>query len=393
LSFVTVAAFSYLLNWLFGQEQVRVLESAPVSAPNTGTSGAVKVPSNQPSAAAAGNEKAKGTVDAASPSKGTDKSSVKLSFVGDIIFASKVEDLLKQNGWDYPYRFVQDYLNKADITIANLETPVSIRGAPQSKEYVYRSLPQALPAFKAAGFDLVNTANNHILDYGQEALLDTMDELDKAGIKRTGTGRNIEEAYSPVIMEKNGIKVAFLGFSKVVPSVSWFAGNQKPGLAGTYTTKLAFEAIAKAREQADLVVVLAHWGVERLDRPAKDQTDLAHKYIEQGADLVVASHPHVLQGFEQYQGKWIAYSLGNFIFTTNNDPNTWESMILNASCTKERSCELQMTPIITKWAQPVRMTEEEGAKLMDKMSRISVNAKLDEDGKVSSGPAAPNKQP
>ncbi|MDF2962907.1 MAG: poly-gamma-glutamate biosynthesis capsule formation protein [Paenibacillus sp.] len=321
----------------------------------------------------------------------TPKSSVKLTFVGDVIFASKVEDLLKKNGWDYPYHYVKDYLDKADITVANLETPISTRGTPQSKEYVYRSSPEALPAFKAAGFDLVNTSNNHILDYGQDALLDTMDFLDKSGIKRVGTGRNSEEAYRHVIMEHNGIKVAFLGFSRVVPSTGWFAGKQKPGLAETYSTKLPLEAITKAREEADLVVVIAHWGVERKDRPVKEQTDLAHQYIDQGADLVVASHPHVLQGFEQYKGKWIAYSLGNFIFTTNNEPATWESMILNATCTKERACELQMIPMLTKGAQPIRMTDEDGAKLFDKMSRLSVNARLDKDGKISEGPpvAAP----
>ncbi|WP_312886672.1 CapA family protein [Paenibacillus foliorum] len=326
-----------------------------------------------------------------SSSSSAAKSNVKLSFVGDVIFASKVEDLLKKYGWDYPYQYVQAYLDKADITVANLETPISTRGTPQSKEYVYRSSPEALPAFKAAGFDLVNTSNNHIMDYGQDALLDTLDELDKAGIKRVGTGRNSEEAYKHVIIEQNGIKVAFLGFSRVVPEVSWYAGKQKPGLAETYTTKLPLEAIAKAREEADLVVVIAHWGVERKDRPVKEQTDLAHKYIDQGADLVIASHPHVLQGFEQYKGKWIAYSLGNFIFTTNTEPATWESMILNATCTKERSCDLQMIPMLSKGAQPIRMTEEDGLKLFDKMSRISINAHLDKEGNISE--AAPAKEP
>jgi poly-gamma-glutamate capsule biosynthesis protein CapA/YwtB (metallophosphatase superfamily) len=376
---------------LSGEDQANAVQPPLVSASNTGTGNAVKGPSDESAAAAAGNDKVKGTVDAAS--NGGAKPTVKLSFVGDVIFASNVEDLLKKNGWDYPYRYVQEYLSKADITVANLETPISTRGTAQSKQYVYRSLPEALPSFKAAGFDLVNTANNHILDYGQDALLDTLDELDKAGIKRTGTGRNMEEAYLPVIMQQNGVKVAFLGFSDVVPAVSWFAGKQKPGLAESKSVKLALEAITKAREQADLVVVLAHWGLERTDRPIAAQTDLAHKYIDQGADLVVASHPHVLQGFEQYQGKWIAYSLGNFIFTTNDEPNTWESMILNASCTKDRACELQMMPIITKWAQPVRMPDEDGAKLLDKMTRISYNAKLETDGSVIVGPPAPARAP
>ncbi|PZE21168.1 CapA family protein [Paenibacillus xerothermodurans] len=329
--------------------------------------------------------------DQAVPTAGgiTGGQSVRLSFVGDVIFAGNVEELLKRNGWDYPYRYVHDYIHKADISVANLETPISKRGTPQSKEYVYRSSPDALRSFKAAGFDVVTTANNHILDYGQEALLDTLDELDKAGIKRVGTGRNSDEAYRPAIVEHNGIKVAFVGFSRVAPAVSWYAGKQTPGVAETYSTKLALEAVSQARQQADLVVVLAHWGVERTDRPVKEQTDLAHKYINQGADLVIGSHPHVLQGFEQYKGKWIAYSMGNFIFTTNNEPSTWETMILDAVCTRERVCELQMMPVLTKGAQPVRMTEEDGAKLLDRMSRISINAKLEPDGRVRALANAP----
>ncbi|TDF95979.1 CapA family protein [Paenibacillus piri] len=359
------------------------------AAPGQPGSGAKDQPGSTGGSAPEANAGTAVGTDSGKPVVSPPAADVKLSFVGDVMFASKVEDLLKKNGWDYPYHYVKDYLTKADITVANLETPISTRGTPQFKEYIYRSSPDALPAFKEAGFDIVNASNNHILDYGQDALLDTMDELDKIGIKRVGIGRNSQEAYGHEIIEHNGIKVAFLGFSRVVPETGWFAGNNKPGLAETYSTKLPLEAIAKAREEADLVVVFAHWGVERKDRPVKEQTELAHKYIDQGADLVIASHPHVLQGFEQYKGKWIAYSLGNFIFTTNTEPATWESMILNATCTKERSCDLQMIPILTKGAQPVRMTEEDGAKLFDKMSRISVNAKLDLDGKVTWSDKAP----
>jgi hypothetical protein len=111
---------------------------------------------------------------------------VKLSFVGDVIFSSRVEDQLKKSGYDYPYTFVKEYLQNADYTIANLETPVTERGDVQKKEYVYRSSPLALPAFKEAGIDLVNLANNHVMDYGAQGLLDTFDALKKADIKYIG---------------------------------------------------------------------------------------------------------------------------------------------------------------------------------------------------------------
>lgn len=399
LTVLTLASFSYLMNWLSSKEAPELAGPSVESVPKGSGASSTAPPSSAGGSTASGGDGKSVTIldggnkGSAAATDGADSKSVKLTFVGDVMFASKVEDILKKNGWDYPYRYVKDYLSKGDITVANLETPLTERGSAQSKDYVYRSSPQALPALQAAGVDLVNTANNHILDYGEEGLLDTLDELDKAGMKRVGTGRNIDEAYQSVIMERNGLKIAFLGFSRVAENSDWYAGKNKPGVAETYSTKLPLEAIAKARQEADLVVVIAHWGVERKDRPVKEQTDLAHKYIDQGADLVVASHPHVVQGFELYKGKWIAYSLGNFIFTTNEEPATWESMVLDAVCTKERTCELQMVPILTKWAQPVRMTEEDGAKLFDKMSKISVNAKVDKEGKITEGPAAPQPTP
>ncbi|MCP3772094.1 CapA family protein [Paenibacillus sp. MZ04-78.2] len=382
LSLITVGAFAYLIQKLDppregdkegGLDLPPKLE-AMSKPPATTIPGGVtpeKPPAAESGAATAPPEQSPG---------------VKLTFVGDVMFGSKVDDLLQKNGYDYPYKHVKPYLEKADITVANLETPITTRGAAQEKEYVYRSSPQSLPELKRVGVDLVNLANNHSMDYGVEGLLDTLDYLDAHDIKRVGAGRNSDEAYSYVIMEQKGMKIAFLGFSRVIPDPSWYAGKSKPGMAETYSTKLAFEAIGKARAVADLVVVIAHWGEERKAYPVKSQTDLARQYIDQGADLIVASHPHVVQGFEQYKGKWIAYSMGNFIFTTNDNPNTWESMILEASCTKERSCDLSMVPILTKWAQPIPMVDEARDKLLEKLTNLSVNAQIDKEGRITLGP-------
>ncbi|MEC0230230.1 CapA family protein [Paenibacillus alba] len=308
---------------------------------------------------------------------------VRLSFVGDVIMASKVEDILTQKGYDYPYTNVKDYLSKPDFTIANLETPITTRGTVQNKEYVYRSSPLALPPLKAAGVDIVNLANNHVMDYGPEGLQDTLNALDQEGIEHVGAGKNTDEAYKPVIVEKNGIKIAVFGFSRVVPEASWKAGPNHLGVAETYNYKPPVEAIQKAKASADLVVVVTHWGVERSDHPDKNQTDLAHRYIDAGADLIVGGHPHVMQGFEQYKGKWIAYSLGNFIFTTNDNPKTWETVILEAACTKDKSCDLHLVPILTKSALPTPMNQEDGIKLFQRLSQISIGARVNDNGQVS----------
>lgn len=377
LTVLTIGAFVYLMQWLdrpHGNPGGEAAAEAKTPAPSAGVQ-PPQVESDKPPAVK--------EYEQANIVPGSDKAArVNLSFVGDVMFANKVDDLLKQHGYDYPFKYIRSYLEKADIAVANLETPVTTRGTPEEKTYAYRSSPLALPELKKAGVDLVNLANNHSMDYGVEGLLDTLDHLDATGISRVGAGKNSEEAYRHVMMEHSGMKIAFLGFSRVIPSASWYAGFSKPGLAEAYSTKLSLQAIAKARAEADLVVVLAHWGEERNNRPIKVQTDLARQYIDQGADLVIASHPHVLQGFEQYKGKWIAYSLGNFIFTTNENSATWESMILEASCSKERSCELQIVPVLTKWAQPIRMIQEDGRKLFNKLTHISVNARVDSQGRV-----------
>ncbi|MGG1600439.1 CapA family protein [Paenibacillus naphthalenovorans] len=380
LTVLTIGAFAYLMQELDRPHGMVEGEAASGAKTPPAPSAGVQPRQDDADKPPAVNENEQANI-APDNDKAADR--VNMSFVGDVMFAGKVEALLKQHGYDYPFKYVRSYLEKADIAVANLETPITTRGTPEDKTYAYRSSPLALSELRKAGVDLVNLANNHSMDYGVEGLLDTLDYLDAEGIRRVGAGRDSEEAYRHVIMEHNGMNIAFLGFSRVIHSASWYAGKNKPGLAETYTTKLPLQAIAKAREEADLVVVIAHWGEERNHRPIKVQTDLARQYIDQGADLVIASHPHVLQGFEQYKGKWIAYSLGNFIFTTNENSATWESMILEASCSKEGSCDLQLVPILTKWAQPIRMVKEEGRKLFDKLTAISVNAQVDEEGRVT----------
>ncbi|QGR00211.1 CapA family protein [Paenibacillus psychroresistens] len=315
-----------------------------------------------------------------------DPNLIHMAFVGDILLASGVETLMKQNGFDYPYKDVKELLLKPDLTIGNLETPVTDRGELQLKEYNYRSSPLALPALKEAGLDLVNLANNHIMDYGSEGMLDTMDHLDNVGIKRVGAGHDAKEAFESVIIEKNGMKIAFLGFSRVVPEASWKAGVKHPGVADTYDYRAPVLAIEKARAEADLVVVITHWGVERTDTPVAYQTELAHLFIDAGADLVVGGHPHVLQGVEAYKGKWIAYSLGNFIFTTNSVKETLETFVLNATCSKERQCTLNVVPIKTVYAKPAIMDVETGQALFERISAVSYHAEIQPDGQIIEKP-------
>lgn len=316
---------------------------------------------------------------------GTDEQDrVVISFAGDTLFSGKVETKLKQEGYDYPFRYVKDLFQQDDLTVLNLETPVTEGGtAAEDKTYVFKSSPQALPEMLQAGVDAVNLANNHILDQGVEGLLDTLGHLDEAGLLRVGAGKNSKEAYAPVYVERGGIRIALCGFTRVIPKSEWAAGKG-PGVAATYDSRQAIKAVEAAREQADLVFVVAHWGKERTTELEKHQTELARAYIDAGADLVIGGHPHVLQGLESYKGKWIAYSTGNFIFTKSKDPKTWETAVFQAACSRDGDCNLKLTPYRTELGQPVPMNDEERTKLWSELEAISPGVGISESGEVRS---------
>lgn len=313
---------------------------------------------------------------------------VTMSFVGDVIFAGRVKTRLETDGYDYPYVQVEQLL-QADLTIANMESPITNRGQAQLKEYTYQSTPLALPAFRNAGFDLVTLANNHILDYGVDGLIDTMNHLQNNNIAFVGAGKTEDDAYKPVIIDKNGVKIAFIGISRVVPNQSWKALNPSslhpdglPGVANAYNLTKPIDAIQKASKLADLVVVLPHWGVERQMKPTQQQIDLAHQYIDAGADLIVGSHPHVLQSVEKYKGKWIAYSMGNFLFTTNaSSTETWNAAVLKTTC-KYSVCEIQMVPIHNDGLIPRPMAADKAQEMFNKLTQVSPGVSFDRSGYV-----------
>ncbi|MFC5471707.1 CapA family protein [Cohnella suwonensis] len=308
---------------------------------------------------------------------------IKLAFVGDVLPAAKVLELMKINGYDYPFREAKELLSSADIAAGNLETPISERGIPaENKQFVFRGSAEAVPELKNAGFDFFSLANNHTLDYGWDGLSDTMDALDDAGLQHAGSGNDDREAYAPAYIEKNGTTVGFVSVTRVVPEVAWKAERNHPGVAEAYSPQRAVQAIMEAKENADIVVVMVHWGVERADKPVEHQTDLAHRFVDAGADLVIGSHPHVLQGFEAYKGKWIAYSLGNFVFSTTTSPKTSETGVLSAACDKDGACKLSFAPMFAKQSQPAPMEEPEGKALLARLSELSYGAAVGEDGAI-----------
>jgi len=242
---------------------------------------------------------------------------ISIVFCGDIMLDGSVRNIINKYGLDsvFPKEYRTPFQN-ADITMIDLEMPISNKGIPvPDKEYTYRGDPSGIELLKDMGVNIVTLANNHTLDYGQDAFMNTIDLLNQNGIKHVGGGKDLDEAKQWVTMQAGDKKVAFLAASRVIPALDWYATKNRPGLFGTYDPTELNKQIDLAKKEADYVVVFAHWGVEKNTVPEKYQQNLAHGYIDAGADLVVACHTHVLQSFEYYKDKLIAYSLGNFIFT------------------------------------------------------------------------------
>ncbi|CAM4339969.1 CapA family protein [Paenibacillus typhae] len=310
---------------------------------------------------------------------------VTLNFAGDVIFAGKVAELLQKQGYNYSYSALDGMFKKDDLTVVNLETPITTGGVGAAdKQFVFKGAPEALDALKSAGVDAVNLANNHTLDQGEQGLLDTLNHLNTRGIPYVGAGKNSKEAYTAQYFERNGIKIALLGFTRVIPRSDWAAGSGKPGLASVYDSTEALKTIAAVKQKADIVVVMVHWGKERVEQYDSTQQTLGRSFIDAGADLVIGGHPHVLQGIEPYQGKWIAYSTGNFIFTRSATPATWETAVFQAECSIKGQCSLTLHPMYAELGRPVPMNDADGQLLLNKVQSLSAGLiRIGSDGRVS----------
>ncbi|WP_244444849.1 CapA family protein [Paenibacillus camerounensis] len=309
---------------------------------------------------------------------------VTMNFAGDVIFAGKVAELLQKKGYEYSYSALDGMFKKDDLTVVNLETPITTGGVGAAdKQFVFKGAPAALDALKAAGVDAVNLANNHTLDQGEQGLLDTLSHLSSRGIPYVGAGKNSKEAYTAQYFERNGIKIALLGFTRVIPRSDWTAGAAKPGLAAVYDSTEALKTISAVKKKADIVVVVVHWGKERVEQYDSTQQTLGRSFIDAGADLVIGGHPHVLQGIEPYKGKWIAYSTGNFIFTRSTTPATWETAVFQAECSIKGECSLTLHPMDAELGQPVPMNDADGQLLLSKVQSLSAGlVRIGSDGRV-----------
>jgi len=258
---------------------------------------------------------------------------VRLIMVGDIMIANDQETGQIINRGNDPFVPFAEVLKNADVAIGNLECVVAEHGEPVEKPYRYLADPKCLALLKQH-FTAFSLANNHSGDFGKAAFARECDLLDQTGIKYFGGGRNKAEAHRPWIIERNGVRIAMLGYCEVFLK-SFEALDNVPGVAWSEYDDEVLADIKAAREKyhADVVIPFMHWGWEGEPTNEREKT-FARKMIDAGADVVVGAHPHVTQGVEYYRGHLIVYSLGNFLFNGFDEEPTLKGWALRLTVDK-----------------------------------------------------------
>jgi len=294
--------------------------------------------------------------------------------------------VLRDQLWPLYGRGVREVLNSADLALLNLECPFTERGEKLPKNFNFRARSELVKILEAASVDVVTLANNHLMDYGHEGLVDTIATLESAGIAWFGAGPEERVARRPLVLERNGLRLGFLGYYFQAPPdmlepEAMYAKPDRPGVAGCYQDldcirRQVREDLPRLARKVDAAIPYFHWGKEGSYEVRDYQIELAHLCVDLGARAVLGAHPHRLQGIEVYRGAPIFYSLGNFIFGGNKDPEDKLSTLARLTLDPSGVAACDLVPIqITLWPdapfQPFVLVGEARAAALARIARLS----------------------
>lgn len=314
---------------------------------------------------------------------------VLLSFAGDVSFADGYANMASyqlKGGIDQCIlKEVRERMAAADIMMVNNEFCYSKRGTPLAgKAFTFRADPSMVQNLNTLSVDVVSVANNHVYDYGPEALLDTLDTLSDAGIAYAGAGRDIKEAANPVYFIAGGMKISYVCATEIERSTRFTKGAdlQNPGVLRTDSSDY-LAAVDTAKANSDFVVVFMHWGTEGTNYFANDQQTIARQLIDHGAGLVIGCHPHVLQGIEYYRDVPIVYSLGNFWFNSKTIPTGLIEAVITPKGLQnlkfipclQKNCETSLLPISDQKRDAIHF-----------LNQLSPGVSIDEQGTIIQSP-------
>lgn len=311
-----------------------------------------------------------------------------LCFAGDVslLDGGSTVSALNEHGLEWCLgETLLERMRNADVMCLNSEFSFTERGEPiEGKSFTFRSKPSRISVLQDMGVDVAVLANNHVFDYGEVGLLDTLDTFQDAGLPYVGAGRDLDEASAVWYAQLEDCTVAYIAGSRVEWSMlTRGAGEGLPGVFRTAESNdLILQRIREAREKADFVVVYEHWGQEGTTDLEEYQTQSGRAFLDAGADVVVGDHPHVVQGIEWYNGKPILYSMGNYWFTSSKERYT---MLLEMEVQRDEEEQLSATyRLVPAWASNTKVRylsdEDDRAEFYRYMKSISVNGSIGEDG-------------
>ena len=296
---------------------------------------------------------------------------------GDVSFGLEVAEVMEEEGPDYPWTDISALLGAYDFTAVNLEGPLCRGGGPNPDQpsYCMRGDATCAPPMAGAGIEAVGLANDHIMDYGLPGLEETLNILRGEEIGTFGAGSNARAAEQPLVLEaENGARLALLSFCDVAPP-SYTAGENSPGIAAAALDRMG-ESIREAVGEAPYVVVFLHWGTIGSPEITQRQRELAHACVQAGADLVVGSHPHLVQGLEVWGGAPIIYSLGDLVFPSVNGAGK-SGIIAGCRFDAGRLTGLEIHPLQVAGARPAPLAGAQAEEFLRGLAASSPGVRLD----------------
>ena len=279
---------------------------------------------------------------------------VTTTIVGDIMLGRRVDDSLERHGDPSAvFRPLAKRLASADITVGNLESTLSMSGPPTQGGDSFGADASVLAGLRLAGFDLLSVANNHLGDFGDDAIVETIEKLDGAGFRTVGAGANLAQATEPVVITVDGVKVGFVATDSIGETPA--AGRDSPGTnridAPPRTGPLDRQALDRVADSvrdldADVVIALPHWGTQYTNMPERSQRRIARALSDAGADVVVGGHPHWVQGWESIGEATVVHSLGNFVFDMDFMRETNEGILVEIVSRGGRVVAIEPVPYV-----------------------------------------------
>ena len=312
---------------------------------------------------------------------------VVLTFAGDVSFAEGYANMgaLEQRSnriYDCFDEFMMKEMQEADIFMINNEFPYTDRGTPtDGKTYTFRSKPENVKMLYDMGVDIVSIANNHVYDYGEVSLLDTLATLEEAAMPYAGAGRNKEEAIKPVYFIANDIKIAFVCATQIeqldVPDTVGATENGA-GVFRCWNDETIYDVIRRAKEESDFVVCYVHWGQESTEVLHWAQIEQAEEIAKAGADLIVGDHPHILQGMDCVEGVPVMYSMGNYWFNSK----TIDTGLLKAVIDQNGLKSLQFVPAVQSGCITTIASGSEKTRILEHLQDMSPDITVNQEGYI-----------